>query len=108
LFSAAGDGGLVWATASATGTAAFTVTATASLPQGATGKPMKLRAFGSVVGYAQVQIGNAQVIQVPVVPNYDKEAAIPDRAFPGPVNGLTVVIVGLAAGTNVALVGFRQ
>lgn len=66
-----------------------------------------LRGFGSVAGYAQIQIGNSQVVQAPIVPNYDKEAPIPAKAFPNAINGITVLIVGLGAGTNVALVGFR-
>lgn len=101
-------GALVWGSATASGAAAFTGTATASLPQGATGRPMRIKAAGSVVGYAQIQIGNAQVVQVPITPNIMNETSIPQSAIPGPVNGVTVVIVGLGAGTSYALVGYKQ
>ncbi len=101
-------GPLVWGSATASGAAAFTGTTTASLPQGGTGRPLRLKAFGSVAGFAQIQIGNAQVVQCPIAPNIVNETSIPQSAFPGPINGITVLIIGLGAGTSVALVGFKQ
>lgn len=103
-------GALVWASATASSTAAgFTTTATASLPQGAVGRPLRIKAFGIAAGYVQVQIGNAQVVQVPITPNIINETTIPQNAFPGPVNGITVVIVGFASSVSqAALVGFKQ
>jgi hypothetical protein len=105
---AADPAGYVWATATASASAASTATVTASLPQGAVGKPKKLKVFGTVAGFAQIQIGNAQVVQEAIAPNIVNMTSIPDRAFPGPVNGVTVIVQQLGSGTEVVLVGFQQ
>lgn len=100
--------GYVWSTATVGSSVATTATVTASLPQGAVGKPKKLKVFGTVAGFAQIQIGNAQVVQEAVTPNIVNMTSIPDRAFPGPVNGVTVVATTFGSGTAVILVGFTQ
>lgn len=95
------------ATATNTFTAAGTATITPTLPGGASGRPVRIRASGSVAGYVTLNIGtNAQIV-VAVNPNAPQQSeAIPASAFPNPVNSVTTSATAAGAGFIVVTVDF--
>lgn len=99
------------ATATHTSTAAETsfTSASAALPGGAVGKPLTLKASGSVAGLVQIQYGSQAVYTLAVAPNQlPVEYKIPASAFPNPVNSVTISFecVG-GVGTLVGIVEFQ-
>jgi len=81
------------AVATHTSTAAETsfTTVNATLPGGATGRPVKLKASGSVSGIVQIQFGAQATYAIPVAPNQNPvEYAIPASAFPNKTNSVPV------------------
>ena len=98
------------AVATHTSTAAETsfTTVAASLPGGATGKPRKLKASGSVSGIVQIAFGNQAAYAIPVAPNqFPVEYIIPASAFPNAVNALNVQFECTGGvGTLIAVIEF--
>lgn len=81
--------------ASHTSTAAETsfTTVTPALPAGATGKPILIKASGSISGVVQIQFGNNAQYQLPVAPNQNPVEWIPPpSAFPNDVNSVSIGI----------------
>jgi hypothetical protein len=77
------------------------------LPQGMVGKPLVIRASGSVSGQVTFTYANGAQILVPVNPNAEyTEEKIPDAAFPAPTNQVSVTLVADGAGVIRCLVGF--
>ena len=96
-----------WASTSNTFAGAGTQSKTATLPGGATGRPVLLRASGSVSGEVDLTIGNGAIIAVPVNPNAPyTDAIIPASAFVSAVGEVTLSLVGDGAGVIRCLVGF--
>lgn len=109
MFGRMGAGSAVkqWASAANTFTAAGTASVSPALPGSGTGRPIKLRASGSVSGQASITIGNTAAIIAPVNPNAGfTEVDIPASAFPSPVGSVTVSVTADGAGTIRAFVGF--
>ena len=91
--SSAGPKNNQTALATHTSTAAETsfTTVAAALPGGATGRPFKLKASGSISGIVQIQYGSQAVYAIPVAPNQIPiEYLIPASAFPNKVNSVNV------------------
>ena len=96
-----------WASASYTASAAGSSSETPTLPQGMVGKPLVIRASGSVSGQVTFTYANGAQILVPVNPNAEyTEEKIPDSAFPAPTNQVSVTLVADGAGVIRCLVGF--
>ena len=84
-------------------------TVNASLPGGATGRPIKLKASGSIAGLVQIQFGNQASYTLQVAPNQlPVEYEIPQTAFPNDVNSVPILFecVG-GVGTLTAVVEFE-
>lgn len=97
--------GLQWANGSATASGATTVTLT--LPGGAVGKPVKLKAVGTVAAQITLTYGNQQQVTALVQPNGPAaEEPIPDQAFNNPVASVVVTATLSAAGTVYISAGF--
>ena len=95
------------ATASNTFTAAGTAAITPTLPGGASGRPVKIRASGSVAGYVTLNVGTQAQIVVLVNPNAPAaEQAIPPQAFPNPVNSVATSATASGAGLVVVAIDF--
>lgn len=99
------------AVATHTSTAAETsfTTVNATLPGGATGRPIKIKASGSVSGIVQFGFGAAAVYAIPVAPNQNPvEYTIPASAFPNKVNSVPVQFECTGGiGTLIAVVEFN-
>lgn len=81
------------ATATHTSTAAETTftTVNATMPNGAVGRPLVLRAAGSVGGIVRIQIGNGTYYELQVAPNQNAvEYAIPKTAFSNRTNAVPI------------------
>ena len=103
----AGSGVKQWASASNTFAAAGSATVSATLPGNGTGRPIKLRASGSVSGQASILVGNTSTIIAPVNPNAPfTEVEIPASAFAGPVGTVSVTLTADGSGVIRSLVGF--
>lgn len=93
-----------------TSTAAETsfTSASASLPSGATGKPFKVKASGSVSGLVQISFGNSATYQIPVAPNQlPVEWTPPASAFPNRVNSVSIgFMCSGGVGTLICVVEF--
>jgi hypothetical protein len=99
--------GLIWASGTVTATGAGTTNLVITLPNGAIGRPLKLKASGGVAGNVTMQIANSQQIVVLVNPNAAPvEEDIPARAFPGPQGSVTVAVYASAAGVIQVAIGF--
>jgi hypothetical protein len=95
------------ASVSHTFTAAGSFSATATLANGAVGKPKRVRVSGNVSGEVDIQIQNTQVIVIPVNPNAPfTEVDLPDFAFPKNIGQVALTLVADAAGTIRAIVDF--
>ena len=96
-----------WAVGSNTFTAAGTATVTPTLPGGAIGRPVKIKASGSVAGYATLNIGTQAQVVVLINPNaaYTEEP-IPASAFPSPVGSAPVSVTASGAGVVTVAIGF--
>ena len=98
------------AVATHTSTAAETsfTTVAATLPGGATGRPIKLKASGSVSGIVQIQFGSQAVYSIPAAPNQlPAEYVIPASAFPNKVNSVNIQFECTGgAGTLIGVVEF--
>lgn len=97
------------ATAQHTATGAETAftTVAATLPGGAVGKPIKLKASGSVGGLVQIQFGSQASYTLAVAPNQlPVEYIIPGTAFPNAVNSVNVLFEAFGAGTLTGIVDF--
>ena len=95
-------------TSSAAETSFTTVNAT--LPGGATGRPVKIKASGSVSGIVQFQFGAQAQYAIPVAPNQlPVEYVIPVSAFPNKTNEVPVQFECTGgAGTLIAVVEFAM
>lgn len=93
-----------------TSTAAETsfTTVSATLPGGATGRPLKIKASGSISGLVQFQFGANASYAIPVAPNQNPvEYLIPKSAFPNKVNSVPVQFECTGGvGTLIAVVEF--
>jgi hypothetical protein len=93
-----------------TSTAAETTftTVTATLPGGATGKPIKVISSGSVGGVVQFQFGSQSVYQMPIAPNnLPVEYVIPASAFPNKTGSVQVgIMCSGGVGTIICIVEF--
>lgn len=97
-----------FATHTATAAESAITTVAASLPGGATGKPITLRASGSVAGIVQIQFGAQAVYNIPVAPNQNPvEYKIPPSAYPNKVNSVNIGFQAFAAGTLLGTVDFQ-
>jgi len=95
------------AVAQNTFSAAGSATLTPTLPGGATGRPIWVRASGSVAGYVTVNIGTQAQIVVSVTPNAPyTEEKIPAAAFPNPVGAVPVSATAAGAGVITVYIGF--
>lgn len=95
------------ATATATFTAAGSQNVTPELPGGATGRPIKVKASGSVSGVVLINVGTQAQLALPVNPNAPyTERDIPANAFPSPVNNLPLTIQATGAGAITVVVTF--
>ena len=95
------------ATASNTFTAAGTAAITPTLPGGASGRPVRIRASGSVAGYVTLNIGTQAQIVVMVNPNApQQEQPIPASAFPNAVNSVATSATAAGAGLIVVTIDF--
>jgi hypothetical protein len=100
--------GLVWANAAANLSAAGSTSLNPALPAGATGMPKKIKASGSVAAIVTLAISNTQQIVVLVNPNAPPtEEEIPTKAFPGPVNSVSINVTTAGAGNVYVAVGFE-
>lgn len=98
---------LRWAVSQQNPTAAGTTSGIAvSLPQGATGKPMVLKAVGNVSGYVTLTYGNSDQVVASFNANQGDEKVIPATAFRGPTNAVVVSLYVSAAGSATISVGF--
>jgi len=96
------------ASTSYTFTAAGSETESASLPQGMVGKPIYIKASGSVSGAVKLTFGNGAQKVVPVNPNAPyNEVAVPASAFPAPTNSVSLTLEADGAGVIRAVVGFQ-
>ena len=98
------------ATAQHTATAAETsfTTVAASLPGGATGRPIILRASGSVAGLVQIQFGSQASYTIAVAPNQlPVDYTIPVSSFPNRVNSVNILFEASGAGTLYGIVVFQ-
>jgi hypothetical protein len=97
--------GLIWA--SATATAAGATALTPTLPNGAIGMPVRIKASGSVAATVTLNISNSQQIVVLVNPNAPPtEEEVPAGAFPGKQGSVSVTAELSAAGNVYVAVGF--
>lgn len=98
------------AVATHTSTAAETTftSVNASLPSGATGRPIKIKASGSISGIVQFGFGATAVYAIPVAPNQNPvEYIIPPSAFPNKVNQVPISFECTGGvGTLIAVVEF--
>lgn len=104
-----GSGNKQNAVASHTATAAETVftLVSATLSGGASGRPIKLKASGSVGGLVQLNIGAQATYTLAVAPNQNPvEYVIPASAFPNLVNSVSIGFEAFGAGTLVGIVEF--
>ena len=100
-----GRTGLQWAVGSATASGATTVTLT--LPGGAVGRPVVLRAVGTVAAQVVLTFGNQQQVVALVQPNGPQaEVVIPQGAFKNQVGSVVVTATLSAAGTVYISAGF--
>ncbi len=82
--------------------------ASAALPAGAVGTPVRVEAFGSVGSYVSLTTTGQQQIIATVAPNGNPTTkAIPAQAFPGKVNSVQIGGYASGAGVVIALVTFR-
>ena len=104
-----GNGGIKqWATKFENPTAAASNTSdSVALPNGAVGRPVKIKASGSVAGAVTVNIGNGAQIVVQVNPNAPPtEENIPSQAFPNQVSTVSFEYTTAGAGFLTISVGF--
>lgn len=98
------------AVATHTSTAAETsfTTVNAVLPGGATGRPIKIKASGSISGIVQFQFGANATYAIPIAPNQlPVEYSIPASAFPNKVSTVPVQFECTGGvGTLIAIVEF--
>ena len=108
--SSPGSKNVQTALATHTSTAAETsfTTVDATLPGGATGRPVKLKASGSISGIVQIQFGAQATYAIPVAPNQlPVEYAIPTSAFPNKTNTVPVQFECTGGvGTLIAVIEF--
>lgn len=99
----------LWASAANTFTAAGNSTQTPTLPGGAVGIPVVVRASGNVSGQVAINISNTQQVIVPVNPNAPyTEVALPANAFPARTGQVSATLTADGAGTIRVLVGFSS
>lgn len=97
----------LWASASNTFTASGSASLTPSLGAGQVGKPVVIRASGSVSGDVTLTFGNNSQVVVLVNPNAPyTEETIPPSAFNVPSNSVSVTANADGAGTIRVAVGF--
>lgn len=92
----------------ATGAETSFTDVSATLAGGATGRPVKLKASGSVGGLVQLNIGAQATYTLAVAPNQlPVEYVIPASAFPNLVNSVSIGFEAFGAGTLVGIVEFN-
>ena len=100
------------AIASHTSTAAETsfTSATASLANGAVGKPVNIKCSGSITGLVQITYGANATKAVPVIPNGSPvDLKIPAGSYPNAVNSIDVQFECTGGvGTLIAVVEFAK